>query len=182
MSASPGSWANSTRSFSPPPRLSWWVEAVFCWCVSSSEDAHTGVLSTHFTANFRVKLSLHTDAPLKSLWVQHIHCHSQGLDCDLLFSTAFLPKGRTMSLCFASCRLGEVGEWAGYFEHPAKRMAAGLLRLRPALSAGARHTGPLPGTALPLHHRAGPQPLHRDCGKEKRPAWCPVTTLRSLLS
>ena len=44
-------------------------------------------------------------------------------------------------------------------------MAAGVLSVYPALPAGARHPRQLPGAALPLHHRAGPQPLHRHCGE-----------------
>lgn len=72
---------------------------------------------------------------------------------------------------FAALLIGEVREWAWRFEHPAKRMAARTLSLNPALPAGACLSRPLPGAAIPLHHRAGPKSLHRDCGKRAFPLW-----------
>lgn len=59
----------------------------------------------------------------------------------------------------------ELREWIGLAEHLTERMAAGFLPHHVPLHVDAVHSGHFPGAEVPLHHRAGPQPLHRDCGK-----------------
>ncbi len=68
------------------------------------------------------------------------------------------------SLCVCVCLSAEVRERAGCFERPPERMAARFSFLVLPVSAGSLHTHHLPGAQVPLHHRAGPEPVHRDRG------------------
>lgn len=59
----------------------------------------------------------------------------------------------------------QLRERIGLAEHFTQRMADGFLPDRVPLYVGAFHPSHLPCPEVPLHHRAGPQPLHRDRGK-----------------
>lgn len=59
----------------------------------------------------------------------------------------------------------ELWEWTGLTKHLTKRMAAGFLPDHIPPHTDAFHASYLLGPQVPLHHRAGPQSLHRHCGK-----------------